>query len=161
MANFSQPCCVQIKKKDIPCMFTELKTIGYTPYIEKDIDFLEEEEIIQLTTYPYFKSNWKEFSPIALFQISDVDNESYFNCYDNKDIFLKIANMRSDTDKNQYFVDEEGAYLVNLNMKIEPNSLEKCLVDKQPKAFNSPKRHRASASEIYNWFKEHKDEKEF
>lgn len=83
--------------------------------------------------------------------------EDYFDCKDNLKAFLRIIAMKDDTDMNQYFVNEEGAKWVNLGMWIEPGSLEKCLTDKKIVCFNSPKEHRASAQEIFDFFEKYKD----
>ena len=83
--------------------------------------------------------------------------DDYFDCKDNLKAFLKIIAMRNDTDKDQYFVDEEGAEWVNLGMRVEPGSLEKCLTDKKVVCFNTPKYHRASAQEIFDFFEKYKN----
>lgn len=83
-----------------------------------------------------------------------------FNCGENKKAFLAIAEMRDDSDKNQYFVNEQGDSWVNLGMWIEAGSLTKCLVDDFYHYYNGElifnknreKYHRASAEEIFNWF---------
>lgn len=89
--------------------------------------------------------------------IEYIDLEKSFNCKDNIKAFFKIIAMRDDTDMNQYFVDEEGAQWVNLGMWIEPGTLEKCLTEKKVKCFNSPKMHKASAQEIFDYFEKNKD----
>ena len=96
---------------------------------------------------------------IATNNIEYIDLEKSFNCKDNIKAFFKIIAMRDDTDMNQYFVDEDGAEWINLGMRIEPGSLEKCLTEKKIVCFNSPKTHRASAQEIFNFFEKNKDSK--
>lgn len=79
------------------------------------------------------------------------------DCDDNEIAFWGIIAIRDDSDKFQYFVDEEGAEWVNLGMWIEPGTLEFCLTDKKVKAFNSHKTHKASPEEIIDFFEKHKD----
>lgn len=79
------------------------------------------------------------------------------DCGDNEMAFFGVIAIRDDSDKFQYFVNEEGAEWVNLGMWIEPGTLEYCLIDKKLKAFNSPKTHKASPEEILDFFKKNKD----
>lgn len=78
------------------------------------------------------------------------------DCGENISLFLAIAAMRDDTDKNQYFVHDEEIRWINQGAYIPKGSLFKSLVDKYPLDPDNtiPKFHRATVNEIITHFKQ-------
>jgi len=78
------------------------------------------------------------------------------DCGENVFLFLALAAMRDDTDKNQYFVHDEEIRWTNQGAYIPKGSLFKSLVDKYPldPGNTIPKFHRATADEIIAHFKQ-------
>lgn len=80
------------------------------------------------------------------------------DCGDNELLFLALAAMRDDTDKDQYFVHDEEIHWVNQGAYIPKGSLFKCLVDKYylDPDNTTPKFHRATVNEIIDYFQSQK-----
>lgn len=80
------------------------------------------------------------------------------DCGDNEFLFLALAAMRDDTDKDQYFVHDEEIHWVNQGAYIPKGSLFKCLVDKYylDPDNTTPKFHRATVNEIIDYFQSQK-----
>lgn len=85
-------------------------------------------------------------------------NDGYIDCGDNEQLFLALAAMRDDTDKDQYFVHDEEIHWVNQGAYIPKGSLFKCLVDKYylDPDNTTPKFHRATVNEIIDYFQSQK-----
>lgn len=146
---YTQSCYIKTKGQEL---IDNLSLLGYIVKNEHNIDIENNE--FYLMTIPLADI------PEAIILPIDYDKtffDNSFDCKDSEKSFLGIAEMQDDTDKNQYFVDEEGASWVNLGMWIEPGSLSRCLVDKKVQCFNSPKEHRASPEEILNYFLKNPD----
>lgn len=148
---YKQACYVKTKGIDV---INTLMSLGYVIQNTFDIDINSKEYLI--LTVPEFLEAKALILPI---NTNTKLLDDAFDCNDNEKAFLAIAGMRDDTDRHQYFVDEDGASWANLEMWIEPGSLIKCCIDEMIQCFNSPKTHRASAEEIFNYFEKNKDSK--
>ena len=78
------------------------------------------------------------------------------DCGENVSLFLALASMKDDTDKNQYFVHDEEIRCTNQGAYIPKGSVFKSLVDKYPLDPDNtiPKFHRATVNEIITHFKQ-------
>src|SRR5574344_2592472 len=98
---------------------------------------------------------------------SIYNRNNAIDCDENDDMFLALAAMRDDSDKDQYFVRDEEQRWRDANgwNIIKKGSLEKCLIDDysvilNPKDKNGklimvglgPKMHKATTEEIINYF---------
>lgn len=79
-------------------------------------------------------------------------------CGEDELLFLALAAMRDDTDKDQYFVHDEEIHWINQGAYIPKGSLFKCLVDKYylDPDNTTPKFHRATVNEIIDYFQSQK-----
>ena len=163
---FTTPAFVFIKHEFIdkfPEVFTSLinkaKEIGYLDNTIPDVISLYKEKEIGTYVFTY-KIDEEKYGIMSIGDYTATRTcylKDKFDCGENIDMFLKIINIRDDTDLNQYFVLDEGTSWVNLGMWIEPGTLEKCLTEKKIECFNSLKSHKASAEEIFNFFNKYKD----
>ena len=138
---YCQSCYIKTKGKKL---INELECLEYS--IVNIFEVNEETDEFYLVTIPHLSIG------MVFPLINDIKLINTFDCHECESAFLAIAEMRDDTDKNQYFVDEEGGSLVNLGIWWEKGSLIKCLVDKRIECFNSPQTHRATPKEILDYF---------
>lgn len=155
---YTQQAFVKIKGNEYPDVLKALLDLDYWIWYSTNWKFKEDCYV----STSLFRSSDDNYPAICTFSGTEPiwhmkNKNKCFDCKDNLKAFLKIIAMRDDTDMNQYFVDEECAEWVNLGMRIEPGTLEKCLTDKKVICFNTPKHHRASAQEIFDFFEKYKD----
>ena len=98
---FTQPCFI---RKNTPELRKKLEELGYTNTPSGRGEwFIPIEELEYLVTYPisgcYQGCNGYWY-------------EDDFDCGTNEELFLAIAALRDDTDKNQYCVDSEGNWFL-------------------------------------------------
>lgn len=152
---YTQKALVKISPSEHSLILDEALKLGYS--ISHSADWERDNSCFVYNTF-FHNDNLIMTPTLNITRIKPYYlEEGYFDCKDNLKAFLRIIAMRNDTDMNQYFVDEEGAEWINLGMRIEPGSLEKCLTDKKVVCFNTPKYHRASAQEIFNFFEKYKN----
>ena len=155
---YTQQAFVKIKGSEYPDVLKALLDLDYHVTHSTDWEFKKDCYV----STSLFRSIDMEYPSFCNFSCTEPvwhmrNRDKCFDCGNNLKAFLKIIAMRDDTDMNQYFVNEDGAQWVNLGMRIEPGSLEKCLTEKNIVCFNTPKHHRASAQEIFNFFEKYKD----
>ena len=96
---FTQPCFI---RKNTPELRKKLEELGYkfsgADHIELDC----------IVTFPHHDA----FSVFAAYYFNIYDDsfkivwEEYIDCGTNEELFLALAALRDDTDKNQWVIDE-------------------------------------------------------
>lgn len=139
---FTTPCII---RKNTPELRQKLEKLGYTNCI------IEEEKYL-FTSHGIFDC----ISSCTAYE--DMVRNGLVDCGDNEQLFLALAAMRDDTDKDQYFVHDEEIHWVNQGAYIPKGSLFKCLVDKYylDPDNTTPKFHRATVNEIIDYFQSQK-----
>lgn len=99
--SFTQPCFI---RKNTPELRKTLEKLGYKPFGMVERGFgLSTDELL---------GEYESFNDSALENILKVsgteDNKETIDCGDNELLFLALAALRDDTDKNQYCIDSEG-----------------------------------------------------
>lgn len=83
-------------------------------------------------------------------------HERIVECEENEELFLAVAGMRDDTDKGQYFVDEEGWSIATFGMYCYAGSLCRSNIDDfmgmLNKCSSARPHHRATLKEIVAYF---------
>lgn len=94
---FTQPCFI---RKNTPELRKKLEELGYEPNNYEC--FWEDNNRYIITTigegYGYYTLCIKNYCLL--------ENEIFIDCGTNEDMFLSIAALRDDTDKNQWVIDE-------------------------------------------------------
>lgn len=154
---FTQPCFI---RKNTPELRAKLRNIGYESeaedsrgLVDSDLDgdylsvwtfydmLIKDGELVEEPTDGFYTPIYER----------DIDDTTGVDCGTDEDLFLAVAALKNDSDKNQYFVLEELQQWVNQGTYIPIGSFELCLVDKRPE--NSPKAHKASVEELIKHFK--------
>lgn len=145
--GFTTSCFI---RKNTPELRNRLKKLGIRP-------FLCDEELNAIG------ANIKVHNGmVAAFTCSDSLNncDDLIDCGTNEDLFLALAALRDDTDKEQFFVTEVRLGSINYpDTIIEKGALLKCCMDKWkiPKnKFDSMgiPSHKATVEELIEHFKE-------
>lgn len=139
---FTTPCII---RKNTPELRQKLEDLGYTNCIIEDEKYL-------FTSHGIFDC----ISSCTAYE--DMVRNGLVDCGDDEFLFLALAAMRDDTDKDQYFVHDEEIHWVNQGAYIPKGSLFKCLVDKYylDSDNTTPKFHRATVNEIIDYFQSQK-----
>ncbi len=99
---FIQPCFI---RKNTPKLRKKLEELGYN-------------------RYPLWMADWSDDDSRYVYLVTDVlyytypqvptkpKNGEYIDCGTNEDLFLALAAMRDDSDKNQYCIDSEGNWFL-------------------------------------------------
>ena len=77
-----------------------------------------------------------------LYENENIETDKSIDCQENEELFLAIASLRDDTDKNQWFIDDDGnAQLssvdVFLNDILIKNNWHKASVEELIKMFTT------------------------
>lgn len=160
---FIQKCFIRKNTKELQ---EKLKALGY--HICACVHFKGSEWLVGLILNgsihgigyidkEMFGADWTQEKELSRFLI---ENANGIDCGTNEELFLAIAALRDDTDKNQWFVTESDQSWVNIGVYAPKGSFELCLVD--DRYMGMDKRfcnsivpaHKASVSELINHFKE-------
>lgn len=137
--GFTTSCFI---RKNTPELRNRLKKLGIRP-------FLCDEELNAIG------ANIKVHNGrAAVFSCSDSLNncDDLIDCGTNEDLFLAIAALRDDTDKEQFFVLEERfVSRINPDDIIEKGALLKCCMDKWRMPYFPF--HKATVKELIEHFK--------
>lgn len=103
--SFTQPCFI---RKNTPELREKLENLGYKPFGMVEMGFgLSTDELL---------AEYESFDDSALENILKVsgteDYKESIDCGDNELLFLALAALRNDTDKNQYCIDSEGNWFL-------------------------------------------------
>lgn len=138
--GFIQPCFI---KKNTPELRKKLEELGYN-------------------RYPLWMADWSDDDSRYVYLVTDVlyytypqeptkpKNGEYIDCGENEDLFLALAALRDDTDKNQWFIcvkDLETAF-----ESFYEGDFILCKIDKFPKPDDGYFR-KATVEEIIEHFK--------
>lgn len=142
--SFTTPCFI---RKNTPELRNKLKELGYIQ-VKQDIYY-----------YHIMVENGNIWICNGAFNPDSPDGKGWNECIDcgyDENLFMALAAMRDDTDKNQYFVHDEEIRWTNQGAYVPKGSLFKSLVDKYPLDPDNtiPKFHRATADEIIDHFKQ-------
>ena len=146
--KFKNKLIVNVYNEDTSYVKYVLRELGYTTEDENKINYINGGLVTENTGIWYPTFGHSEFKN---------DDNSYVNCGNNTELFLSLAAMRDDTDKNQLFVSETACSWVNLGMWRNKGDFELCLVDDywmgENKHFTSriPPAHKATIDEIKNY----------
>ena len=92
--SFTQPCFI---RKNTPELRKKLEELGYN-------------------RYPLWMADWSDDDSRYIYLVTDVlyytypqeptnsKNGEYINCGTNEELFLALAALRDDSDKNQWFI---------------------------------------------------------
>ena len=146
--KFKNKLIVNVYNEDSSYVTYILRELGYTPEDDNKVNYINGGLVTEDTGIWYTTFGRSEFK---------IDDPSYINCGNNIELFLSLAAIRDDTDKNQLFVSETACSWVNLGMWRNKGDFELCLVDDywmgENKQFTSriPPAHKASIDEIKNY----------
>jgi hypothetical protein len=155
--NFTTPCFI---RKNTPELRKKLEELGY---IKNSPIWTDNCSIIWAYQYPEKGFDTPNYVIADSFDIP-FDKDSilcgkFIDCGANEDLFLAIAALRDDTDKEQFFVTEVRLGSINYpDTIIEKGALLKCCMDKWkiPKnKFDSMgiPSHKATVEELIEHFK--------
>ena len=98
---FTQPCFI---RKNTPELRKELEVLGYNrhpSYIDNEYLYLNR---------GFYHTNVVGYSE---------EIERMIDCGTNEELFLALAALKYDTDKNQWFVNDNGYFEMCFNDKVE------------------------------------------
>jgi hypothetical protein len=135
--SFLQSCFI---RKNTPELRNKLEELGYT-YIQcgRAEWFIPTEELKYLVTYPtsgYYKG------------CNGYWYEDDFDCGTNEELFLALAALRDDTDKNQYWICDKVS--VTLGKTYYPSDY---IYYQYDEFFDKQNWHKATVEEIIEHFK--------
>lgn len=105
---FTKSCFI---RKNSSQLRKKLRELGYEPFRER------EDEELCIATFAY----GSKYIIISEDDFDDTDQSRTWNCNGridcgtNEELFLAIAALRDDSDKNQWFVTEEEMHWINQN----------------------------------------------
>jgi hypothetical protein len=106
---FTTPCFI---RKNTPELRKKLEELGYNRYPLWMADWSDDDSryVYLVTDVLYYTYPQKPTNP---------KNGEYIDCGTNEDLFLAIAALRDDSDKNQWFVNDYGYFEMCFNDKVE------------------------------------------
>lgn len=132
---FTTPCFIL---KNTPELVIKLKTLGYST---KEFYHFSQEEYLIAYKGTYLSEN----------TITDDYLETCIDCGTNEELFLALAALRDDSDKNQWFVTEKERHWVNQETFMPIGSFIFSYVDNYSKYDKEV--HKASVEELIQHFK--------
>lgn len=93
---FTTPCFI---RKNTPELRKKLEELGYTP---NSYESFWDDDNRYLITF-ISPSGFNGFG-LCITDCCILSNKSYIDCGTNEDLFLAIAALRDDSDKNQWFI---------------------------------------------------------
>ena len=111
--GFLQPCFI---KKNTPELRKKLEELGYEPSYRISIypDVYQNIAACNFFGNRYYGVSGKEVSQTG--NIEDaIKNRGMIDCGTNEELFLALAALRDDTNENQWFIMDVGAY-TNINV---------------------------------------------
>ena len=142
---FTQPCFI---RNNTPELRKELEGLGYKPFgaVKYDWDTgwgLSTDN--RLGEFESFDDNGLE----NIIKCGPPDYEDSIDCGDNEELFLALAALRDDTDKNQHFICTK-TYTDGFDITHDKGYFAKCLNDNI-----SPRKywHKATVEELIEHFK--------
>ena len=144
---FIQPCFI---KKNTPELRKKLEELGYKPSYPI---FQYPEVFKHIAACNFFGSKYYGVSDDEVFhhgEIKDaIKNRGMIDCGTNEELFLALAALRDDTDKNQYFICDKVS--VTLGKTYYPGDY---LYYQYDEFFDKQNWHKAIVKEIIEHFKD-------
>ena len=96
--SFTTPCFI---RKNTPELRKKLEELGYKPNGYEC--FWEDNSRYIITT---IDNQGYSYYTLCIKDSCLLENELFIDCEDNEELFLALAALRDDTDKNQWVIDE-------------------------------------------------------
>ena len=121
---FTQPCFIRKKTQEL---IDKLLAMGYHHPMKYH------EIFPNLLTVPYRGHNWGTLIAVSDKEIdlalkTQINQNSTIDCGDNEELFLALAALRDDIDKNQYFICTE-TYTDGFDITHDKGYFAKCITD--------------------------------
>lgn len=134
---FIQPCFI---KKNTPELRNKLEELGYNRYPRWMADWSDDDSrytylVADVLYYTYPKEPTKP------------KNGEYIDCGTNEELFLALAALRDDTDKNQWFTNTNDYWYKCIDNKFSKETAD------WVSCASADKWHKATAKEIIEHFK--------
>ena len=147
--GFTTPCFI---RKNTPEIKKKLEELGYKDY--GNLRFYGDPIIIYCNVNHFFTS------PFVLEGEQYIGKyNNFIDCGDNEDLFLAVAALRDDTDKNQWFfstgwTDYAGNSIPDKWVYCDQNTLEQfAWVNNSPNSYSREMWKKATIEEIIEHFK--------
>lgn len=125
---FTQPCFI---RKNTPELRKKLEDLGYISHIFNNND-----------------ANNIYADKLGTYISVDIENQPYYiDCGDNEELFLALAALRDDTDKNQWFANTNDYWYKCLDNKFSKETAD------WVSCASADKWHKATVEEIIEHFK--------
>lgn len=139
--SFTQPCFI---RKNTPELRKKLEDIGHVRYPNEFADWDDDGKdrkyiIIDIMYYTY------STEPIGKPKKKGVD---FVDCGDNEELFLALAALRDDTDKNQYWICDKVS--ISLGKSYYPDDY---IYYQYDDFFDKQNWHKATVEELIKHFK--------
>lgn len=139
--NFKQPCFI---RKNTPELRKRLEELGYLSPSEIWYD----ENFAICTIYRDNKGEYFTFKIDDDFERTIVPSYPYIDCGDNEELFLALAALRDDTDKNQYWICDKVS--MSLGKSYYPDDY---IYYQYDEFFDKQNWHKATVEELIEHFK--------
>ena len=94
-------------RKNTPELRKKLEELGYEPCYRTSIHPDEHKNIVACKNYGSRYYGVSDVEATRHGNVADaIKNREMIDCGDNEDLFLALAALRNDTDKNQWVIDE-------------------------------------------------------
>lgn len=139
--SFIQPCFI---RKNAPELRKRLEELGYLSPSEIWYD----ENFAICTIYRDNKGEYFTFKIDNDFERIIVPSYPYIDCGDNEELFLALAGLRDDTDKNQYWICDKVS--ISLGKSYYPDDY---IYYQYDDFFDKQNWHKATVEELIKHFK--------
>ena len=142
---FKQPCFI---RKNTPELRKKLEELGYEPSYRISIhpNAYQNLAVCNFFGNRYYGVSKKEVSLPG--NIEDaIKNRGMIDCRDNEELFLALAALRDDTDKNQWFTNTNDYWYKCLDNKFSKETAD------WVSCASADKWHKATVEEIIEHFK--------
>jgi hypothetical protein len=137
---FKQPCFI---RKNTPELRKKLEELGYEANSYEC--FWDDENRYIITT---IGSNGFAFYTLCIKNCCILENKEFIDCGDNEELFIALAALRDDSDKNQYFICDKVSF--TLGKTYYPDDY---LYYQYDEFFDKQNWHKATVEEIIEHFK--------
>jgi hypothetical protein len=137
---FKQPCFI---RKNTPELRKKLEELGYEANSYEC--FWDDENRYIITT---IGSNGFAFYTLCIKNCCILENKEFIDCGDNEELFIALAALRNDSDKNQYFICDKVSFTIGKT--YYPDDY---LYYQYDEFFDKQNWHKATVEEIIEHFK--------
>lgn len=139
--SFIQSCFI---RKNTPELRNRLEKLGYLPPSE----VWHDENFAICTIYRDNKGEYFTFKIDDDFEKFIVPSYPYIDCGDNEELFIALAALRDDSDKNQYWICDK--VIISLGKTYYPDDY---IYYQYDEFFDKQNWHKATAEELIKRFK--------